>query len=81
MCLGRRDCAIRIHAIVMQDGADLNFVAYLQSPDAQLATWEELQQLSAASVRSVAVGRPLSVAAYGVIRAGLAAHRLAESRL
>lgn len=64
----------------MQDGANRNFVAYLQTPDAQLASWEELQSLSAASVAAVAGGAPtLSVAAFGVIRAGLAAHSLAKS--
>jgi hypothetical protein len=66
----------------MQDGADLNFVAYLQSPDAQLASWEDLQHLSAATVRAAAGGcPPISVAGYVVLRAAIASHRLAVSGL
>jgi len=64
----------------MQDGASRNFVAYLQSPDAQLASWEQLQQLSAVSVSSPAGGaQPISVAGYAAIRAALSGHCLADS--
>lgn len=63
----------------MQDVADRDFVTYLQTTDAQQASWAELQQLSAASVASVAIGTALRPADYRAIRAALAVHVVAES--
>jgi len=77
---GRRRCAIRIHAIVMHARVDGNFMAYLCSPDAQAASWDELQQLSAVSVAAVAGDcEPLPAASYAAIRGVLAAHSVANS--
>jgi hypothetical protein len=65
----------------MRDGADRNFESYLRSPDAQLASWEELQQLSAVATACVLGDSPgLPAAAFAAIRAELGTRGLADSR-